>query len=88
MPAMKPRGFLNSMIARLIALLIVVLGVALFVWTNESTVEGWMDPSDPALAACMDEKVKELIAQHPEGDPLTEFDRKLYEQRAETDCIT
>ncbi len=89
MPAKKQsRGFLNSMIARLIALLIVVAGVALFVWTNEATVEGWLDESDPDLVACVEDKLRLFLDQHPKDDPLTDFDRELYEQRAETDCIT
>ncbi len=80
------KGFLDSMVARLIALLIVVLGIAALVYSNRDRLEQAQALPDPNTASCVEDKLSLLLEAHPEDDPLTAFDRKLYRQRAESEC--
>lgn len=85
-PRARRKAFLDSMVARLIALLIVVLGIALLVYSNRDRLEAAQQTPDSALSSCVDARVKMLIDAHPADDPITDFDRDLYRQRARADC--
>lgn len=80
------KKFLDSMVARLIALLIVVLGIAALVYTNRDRLETARAVPDPNLQDCVEDRLSLLLETHPEGEALTDFDRKLYRQRAESEC--
>ncbi len=84
--ASRRKGFLDSMVARLIALLIVVLGIALLVYSNRDRLEAAQQDAFPEITACVENRMKMLTDAHPKDDPLTDFDRKLYLQRAKSDC--
>ncbi len=85
-PSPGRKGFLDTMVARLIALLIVALGIALLVYSNRDRLEEAQAVPDEAQVVCVNDKFDALLDAHPEDDPLTDFDRKLYRQRAESEC--
>ncbi len=82
----RRKGFLDSMVARLIALLIVVLGIAILVYSNRDRLEEAQSAPDAELTACVTDKRQHLLDAHPEDEPLTDFDRELHRQRAKADC--
>lgn len=85
-PRSGRKGFLDTMVARLIALLIVVLGIAVLVYSNRDRLEAAHALPNGDLANCVEDRVSVLLESHPEDDPLTDFDRKLYRKRAQSEC--
>ena len=83
----KRKGFLETVVARLIALLIVVLGAALLVYGNgEGVQQAFKAPQAEESSACVHDRIRVYADAHPEGEPLTDFDRKLFLQRAKASC--
>ncbi|MBC6416354.1 MAG: hypothetical protein GDA47_00785 [Rhodospirillales bacterium] len=83
----KRKGFLETIVARLVALLIVVLGVALLVYGNgEGLQQDFEAPQAEEFSACVHDRIRVYADAHPEREPLTDFDRKLFLQRARASC--